>query len=1210
MEEDDTIIIQVIFKFEDGRLYTFDVDRTTTLYETKKILSNAAHILKNSFKLYHEGNEFSNEYDEQPLKKIFPTLRKIEFYLKLKKLQEEQDENENEEISVKYNIKEPCKEHIGKFLVLYCISCKKSICNECFSISHNNHEVEEKADYLMPAKILMERIFSNSFMYKSDPKLSNYMSCVSFRSIIKTDIFDRMRQLINELENKCINCLEFFSFNEDSTEKNNDLNLELLKKYCTSSFIKLKNNIDTKEILINDEVFLSLYNKLKAIKDYEISLFTENLNKYKALNQFFLPFTQEIKNMAVDLNNILTRYINKDIYAKFKEDISKNIVDVVQKEDVIRFMFENVNLQKSSLIRPEEAYNKNSHTPNVPRLLPSILLMNDAKNNNITNINNKSNISGMTGMTAINTNNSSSSNINTSLNQINQVNHLTQINPMNPIGSQINSTSNINAINSGSSMNQINSGTSMNQIKSASSMNQINSSNVINQINSTSSMNQMNSSSTMNQINSSNVINQINSVSSMNLINKANSINSVNQVNKVSGINQINSVNPINPLSNNIKYKQVQETFTISSPIQYSNTNKNSISNINMNLSTIPSSNTQNISHMPILSNINNINMNNNLQSQQNNSNTCHSNINNINNNINNNHSIANISNINTTKVTNIITTTTNTNMNNMNNINNISSSNNINNNTGNFLQFQNLTETASQETTLNKEEKEKQKLEKNDKMEVEESNETPATANSPNVKTTEVNYSKSKIEEMKANLMDKNLYTSPIMKKTLISVHLSPTKKDEIFDNKSAILSNTFMQQKNFFLQNDSKDRIVPTVKSKIESTQTTTIKNSINNVSIFSGKLIDVLSKEISNNLNGEKKQEKKEGNSLVEQSPNFGKKTSQQFISFNANTSNVNNVNSKSISNVNEKYFSQNKENNSQINYNNNTETSQKNISFTFMYPVYKTNIIKGAIDKNTVQEIKINFSEFEAGDPLINEFPNGGAYCNYDNSLYFTGGQEYIKDASKVFLSIQKNVHFQNATKLPLMKNSHWNHSMIANKDKIYVIGGYNSNKCEVYDMTTQTWTEMPDLLARERQRSMLFIENNFLYCFMGLNQTGILDSVERINIENIEAGWETIIVDNSNDINLKFYGAGIIKMNQANKIYFIGGKKENKKKETVFKRSIYEFSFNDFKMSVCDFKIENDLIFVENRLFSMDENDCGNFINVGNGYLISMPTFVK
>ena len=82
------------------------------------------------------------------------------------------------------------------------------------------------------------------------------------------------------------------------------------------------------------------------------------------------------------------------------------------------------------------------------------------------------------------------------------------------------------------------------------------------------------------------------------------------------------------------------------------------------------------------------------------------------------------------------------------------------------------------------------------------------------------------------------------------------------------------------------------------------------------------------------------------------------------------------------------------------------------------------------------------------------------------------------------------------------------------------------------------------------------------------------------------------------------------MNKSNKIFFIGGKKENKKKEIVFKRSIYEYSFDDSKMAISDFKIENDLLFVENKLFQMDLNDCGNFINVGNGYLISMPNLVK
>ena len=1163
MEEEDLIIIQVIFKFEDGRLYNFDVDRTTTFYETKKILANAAHILKNSFTIFHEGQEYTNEYNEKSLQKIFPTLKKIEFYVKLIKIQEEQDENENDQISVKYNIKQPCKEHIGKFLVLYCISCKKSICNECFSISHNSHEVEEKADYLMPAKILMERIFANSFMFKSDQKLSNYMQCVSFRSIIKTDIFDRMRQLINELENKCINCLEFFSFNEDSTEKNNDLNLELLKKYCTSSFIKLKNNIDTKDILINDEVFLSLYNKLKAIKDYEIALFTENANKYKNMNQYFLPFTQEIKNMSIDLNNILTRYINKDIYSKFKEDISKNIVDVVQKEDVIRFMFENVNTPKSSLMRPEENnYNKNSHTPNInQRLLPSILLFNEAKNNNF---NSKSNINTNINVNTIsNTNLSNASNIN-SINNTNIIKY-SQVQENFTISSPIHFSKTNNNSNNITNMN-------------------------LNNMN-------MNHATLSNLHNTNNT--NINSKSSINSINNMNNINNVNNMNisfpnlknnSNGGISNINSLNTMknNALNNNTINTSTLNTSTMNNNAINTSTMNNAINTSTMNNNAINTSTMNNVINNSTMNKaINTTTMNNTINTATINNTTMNNSM--TNNTINN-------TNINNAMNNNNINTTLNNAMNN--NITNTITNNNMNN----FLYVQNISE-CTQETKA----EEKIKTEKNEKMEVEESGETPPTQNSPN-KNSEVNYSQAKIEEIKANLTDKN-YASPIMKKTLISVHLSPTKDN--LDNKSAIVSNTYIQQKNFVFQNDLKEKNIcemSTIKSRIESSHTTTFKNSINNVSIFNGKLIDVLNKEKNNitNVTGEINNEKKEENIIKNtstESPNF----SSKMIS-NANNTTTN-INSSSNVNVNEKYFSQNQKiENTQLNYNINT--SPKNISLTFMYPVFKSNIIKGAIDKNTVQEIKINFSQFAAEDPIINEFPNGGAYCNYENGLYFSGGQEYLKDASKLFLFIAKNPLIENAVKLPMMKYSHWNHSMIADKDKIYVIGGYNSNKCEIYDISSKNWSEMPDLIAKERQRTMLFVENNFLYCFMGLSQNGILDSVERINLDNIDAGWESIIIDNVDDINLKFYGAGIIRMNQSNKIYFIGGKKENKKKEIVFKRSIYEFSFDDFKMTVSDFKIENDLVFVENKLYTMDENDCGNFINVGNGYLISMPNLVK
>ena len=81
--------------------------------------------------------------------------------------------------------------------------------------------------------------------------------------------------------------------------------------------------------------------------------------------------------------------------------------------------------------------------------------------------------------------------------------------------------------------------------------------------------------------------------------------------------------------------------------------------------------------------------------------------------------------------------------------------------------------------------------------------------------------------------------------------------------------------------------------------------------------------------------------------------------------------------------------------------------------------------------------------------------------------------------------------------------------------------------------------------------------------------------------------------------MKFYSFEIIKINQTNRIFFIGGKKENKKKETIYKRSIYEFSFDDYKMTISDFKIENDLAFVGNKLYAMDDNDCGNFISIPN-----------
>ena len=264
MEEDQIRIKKIIALIDNQNSYSIDIDDSITFYEFKKILSGAAHLLKNSFRIYHKGKEYTNEYNENTIKEIFSQLNPI--HLEVISKEVEVYEMEDEIISVNFNINIPCETHIEKYKMLYCFTCNKSICIDCLKQDHSNHNIVEKADYLAPAKLLMDNIFSNSSLYKTDSRLSKYSDCSSFRTDLKINIFDNLRKLINELEIKFDSCLDFFSRWESVTEKNTNANLELLKEFCIESYIKLKNDINTKGIIIDDKIFLALYNKLKEIK--------------------------------------------------------------------------------------------------------------------------------------------------------------------------------------------------------------------------------------------------------------------------------------------------------------------------------------------------------------------------------------------------------------------------------------------------------------------------------------------------------------------------------------------------------------------------------------------------------------------------------------------------------------------------------------------------------------------------------------------------------------------------------------------------------------------------------------------------------------------------------------------------------------------------------------------------------------------------------
>ena len=767
MEEEITRIKKIITTIDDDKSYSIDVDETICFREFKKILAGAAHLLKNGFRIYHEQQEYTNDYDDNTIQEMFPNLDPIPLRIISNK---DVYEFEDELISVRFNINVPCQVHVGKFKMMYCFTCNKSICMDCLGEDHRNHQVVEKADYLAPAQLLMNSIFSNSALYRADSRLSKYMDCVNFRSNLKLNVFDNLRKMINDLEIKFASCLEYFSTCEDETEKNTNENLELLRKFCIECFIKLKNDINTKGIIIDDEIFLTLYRKLKEIEKYKTEIFEENKMKYEKLNTLLAPFTQQVEVISEQLKTTFNTLLNKDIYENFKNEVQENIVEKVQKETVNDFMFRNLGVPRKSLNR---------------------MSLNFSTHKKLSNLNNKN------------------------------------VSPLREIKEERRSP--FPKVNLSEQRNTNNSGVNFSQGSFSKSK--------INQQDNTSS----------------------------NYYNKTEEQN-----NRVKGLN-------------------------------------------------------------------NNIFTNN-----------------------------------------NIVTTTTTTNV-----------------------------------------------------------------------------------------------------------------------------------------------------VNTKYSSQQ-----NQISHNMLFQGNLVDELSKAINQNQNQEETVQKK-------------------FVG-----------------------------------------------NFLFANPILNTNILAGAFQDESTVNIPVDFKQaFNDKDIQLTAFPQGGAFCNTKNYLYFTGGQETQKGTGKIFLRIDLNVDGKvKMTKMPSMLYSHWNHTMIANDNYIFVIGGYNSNKCEAFNLRTLKWEEMPNLYSNERQRTILTIHDNYLYAFMGYSQFGILDSVERININIKDFGkknWEVVTITNLSKIDIKFYGAGVYYLN--GELYFIAGKKSLGNDDSSYKTDICSFKFNEGEFVSYSTYFEQKLEFIENQFHKVNQNIIANFV---------------
>ena len=901
MEEEQTNIKKIITTIDNEKSYSIDVDETTTFYEFKKILAAAAHLLKNCFRIYHEQQEYTNDYDDNTIQEMFPDLDPIPLRIISNK---DVYEFEDELISVRFNINVPCQIHIGKYKMLYCFTCNKSICMDCFNADHKGHSVEEKADYLAPAQLLMNNIFSNSALFRADSRLSKYMECVNFRSNLKLNVFDNLRKMINDLEIKFASCLEYFSTSEDETEKNTNENLELLKKYCIECFIKLKNDINTKGIIIDDEIFLTLYRKLKEIERYKNEYFEENKQKYEKLNTLLAPFIHEVEKISEELKSTFNTLLNKELYENFKNLVQENIVEKVQKETVNDFMFRNLGVPRKSLNRMSlgnlNSYKKKSKD----YVSPNKLVQKEEK-------------------------------------------------------------SPFPRANLSAERKENNSGTIFGQGVFSKSKNE---------------QGNKNSTLTWNKTEEQNP--------------------------RVKGLSIIGQ-------NNDISMKDATKTTAFENRVITTTTNNMNMANVSGTLT------------------------------------------------------------------------------------------NNMNNNISNFS---NQEKTGVFRASAEKE--------------------YPG---------------QTKIYSTQSEFQISNL------------------------GNFGNMINSSQTQGQNIVSKEITKTTTTNNITTFTQGFDTNSNSN------MFGGKLIEVLSNEI-------------------------GKKGAEYEIE--KGTTNESNTAIFETNNM-----------TSTVAPDGGVSGMLNKGSFLIMYPIFESNYILGAFADESTGRAEVDFEKaFGEKDIQLKSFPQGGAFCNYEKYLFFTGGQEKQKGVGKIFLRITINAERETKAKMvkmPSMLYPHWNHSMISNGNYIFVIGGYNTNKCEAFNLRTLKWEAMPDLISPERQKATLAIYGDYLYAFMGQTQFNVLDSVERINIKKLgSSNWENVIYSNPNKVNTKFYGAGVYIVK--GQLFFLGGKLGLGDDQSDFKSEIYRFKFDTNEFLNTDICYNGKINFIENEFHHISDDNVGNFISVDNGVLATMP----
>ena len=262
------------------------------------------------------------------------------------------------------------------------------------------------------------------------------------------------------------------------------------------------------------------------------------------------------------------------------------------------------------------------------------------------------------------------------------------------------------------------------------------------------------------------------------------------------------------------------------------------------------------------------------------------------------------------------------------------------------------------------------------------------------------------------------------------------------------------------------------------------------------------------------------------------------------------------------------------------------------------------------------------------------PEFSAYCNSYDSLFISGGIEENQDPIDDFWEIKHSLNNSNNNiknyqikhiKMPSNKKQH---SMLYNKEdnSIFIIGG-NDKKCLLYNINSETFSELPEMNDIHINPALL-IKNNYLYIFDSFDKKK--SYFEKLDLTK-KGKWEKFFPKNYYSYNNQNFS--VCESSEDDKIIFLGGERignytilydiknnillnSNGKDQTskTNDKTLYRIN-NNYYANICDEK-DNSIIFVNTstndaQKFNFDNNGKTDFnFKMNEECDISMEPIIK